>query len=367
MLSSRPARRYSRAIAPILAIVTLAAPRAHAQSTTGEAEPIQLAAIELATKWLGAPPALHHGFAVDVARPWPKIQRDQSYERRVIATVFRRMWERRDPPRPQAAVALNPFEEALAAYTGTRAIHELLADKHFEVVRFFGGTVPFALRSVQLSPPMTDPRPRVWHFEEVPAHPDALRTVRGLQTIERYIGWPAMAQTLATLRATGSGQVDVAAFATILSAVRGTDLRGLIDECFRPDAVFDYAIGDLRTSAIGAAVETAVMVVRHGSGVFEAGTAADPERTLPVLLRFADGSDVRDWVDGSAKSTTLVYTANARVVSAAVDPEMMVLLDSDRANNTVSTEISVRPLGIRLAMHWMSWLQQMMLTYSALV
>lgn len=285
----------------------------------------------------------------------------------MIASVFGRMWGGGDLPRPQSPVPLNRFEEALAAYTGTRAIHQLLEGRNFEVVRFFGGMVPFPLRSVLLSPPMADPRPRALHFDELPVSPEVLRMVRTLQTIERYVGWPTMAQTLTALRTTSGAQVDVAAFATILSAIRGTDLRGLIAECFRPDAVFDYAIGDVRTSATGAAVETAVIVVRQGSGVFEVGTAADPEQTLPLLLQFADGSEVRDWFDGSARSTTLVYTTNARVVSAAIDPEMMLLFDADRANNTFTTAMSFRPLGVRLALHWMSWLQHMMLTYSALV
>ena len=70
---------------------------------------------------------------------------------------------------------LNRFEEALAVYTGTRAIHELLEGSNFEVVRFFGGLVPFPLRSVLLSPPVADPRPRVWRFEELPADADVLR------------------------------------------------------------------------------------------------------------------------------------------------------------------------------------------------
>jgi hypothetical protein len=346
----------------------LTAPRAHGQSASGAAEPVQQAAIELATKWLGPPPALHHGFAIDFARPWPRIQRDQSYERRVIATVFRRMWQRDDLPRPQSPVPLTPFEEALAVYTGTRAIHELLEGSNFEVVRFFGGLVPFPLRSVLLSPPVADPRPRALLVDEWPATPEVVRAVRTLQTIERYVGWPAMVQTLAALRATRDRQLDAAAFANTLSLIRGTDVRGLIAECFRPDVAFDYAIADVRSSMPGQTpVETSVTMVRHGSGAFEVGTAGDPERTLPLLLQLSDGSEVRDWFDGSAKSTTLVYTTNARVVSAAIDPEMMLLVDADRANNTFTTAVPFRPLGVRLALHWMSWLQQMMLTYSALV
>ena len=46
---------------------------------------------------------------------------------------------------------------------------------------------------------------------------------------------------------------------------------------------------------------------------------------------------------------------------------MMLLLDVNRANNTFATSSPIRPLGIRLALHWMTWLQHTMLAYTALV
>jgi hypothetical protein len=359
--ASSGARSWARVIASILACVTLAASRAHGQSTSPTAEPIQLAAIELATTWLGRAPALPHGVDVDVARPWPRLPRDRSYERRVIARVFHRMWER-------GAAPLNRFEEALAVYTGTRAIHELLEERNFEVVRFFGGLVPFPLRSVLLSPPVADPRPRVWRFDELPADADVLRTVRGLQTLERYVGWPAMAQALATMRAGGHSSLDADVLAATLSAVRGADLGSLVHECFRSDAVFDYAITNVQSPSSGVGLfETSLTITRLGSGIFEVAGEGDRERSMPVLVRFADGTEIRDWFDGAATSTTLVYTATSPVASAAIDPELMLLLDVNRANNSFTTTSPIRPLGVRLALSWMAWLQHTMLSYSALV
>ena len=54
---------------------------------------------------------------------------------------------------------------------------------------------------------------------------------------------------------------------------------------------------------------------------------------MPVLVRFADGTEVRDYFDGAAPSSTLVYTAKSPAVSAAIDPDLMLLLDVNRANN----------------------------------
>jgi hypothetical protein len=130
--------------------------------------------------------------------------------------------------------------------------------------------------------------------------------------------------------------------------------------------VFDYAIDDVRSSlADDGRYESTLILARHGTGVFELD--GDRERSMPVLVRFGDGTEVRDWFDGAAPSTTLVYTAKSPVVAAAVDPELMLLLDVNRANNTFAASSPVRPLGIRLALHWMAWLQHTMLAYTALV
>jgi hypothetical protein len=316
--------------------------------------------LELLNDWFG-PAALQPNLDGVPVR-WLAFERDQSLERAVIAAVTRQYWSR-SIGRDQ----LTPFEEAIVVYTAARAIHHRLEGSNFAVVRFFGGAVPFPLRSVLLSPQVGHPRPRAWRLEELRAEPQVLRIVRGLQTIERYTGWPAMTEALAALRAAPVARLDVNSLAAALSAIRGTDMRPLVTECFEPAAVFDYAIGDVRSAASGALFETSISVRRVGSGVFEAGTETDPERTMPILVQFADGSELRDWFDGSAERTTLVYNTNSRVVLASIDPEVMLLLDQDRANNTFTMTRAIRPLGIRLALHWVSWLQQMMLTYSAIV
>ena len=125
--------------------------------------------------------------------------------------------------------------------------------------------------------------------------------------MERYVGWPAMAQALATMRA-GGGALDANVFAATLSTVRGTDVTALVRECFRSDAVFDYAIANVQSSASADGLfETSLTLVRPGSGIFEVAGDGDRERSMPVLVRFADGTELRDWFDGAAPSSTLVY------------------------------------------------------------
>jgi hypothetical protein len=115
-------------------------------------------------------------------------------------------------------------------------------------------------------------------------------------------------------------------------------------------------------------VETTVTISRRGSGRFAIGDEEnDRDASMPLRVRFADGSEVREYFDGAAPSTSRVFSAPTAAIAATVDPDAMLLLDDDRDNNTIVRAAPVSRLGIRLALHWMAWLQNTMLSYTALV
>jgi hypothetical protein len=355
----------------------LIAPEAASQTT--RIDNATRAALTMLSAWFGSPPppfvvagvpwqgrfsGASQAGRVSVPLRWLTPARDQSTERALIGALVRQYWVGAEPPD-------TPFKESLVIYVSTRLIHHLLEGSNFETVRFFAGHVPFPLRSVLLSPPVADPRPRVSGFEELESHTAAVEEVRrgvtALQTLERYVGWPTMLEAISTLPLT-TRQRDADAFASVLSDVRGTDLRSLVAECLRADAVFDYAIESLQsTPGPAGMVESTVTITRRGSGRFAIGDeAGDRDASMPLLVRFADGSEARDYFDGAAPSTTLVYSAKSVAIAATVDPDTMLLLDDDRDNNTIVRDAPVSPLGIRLALHWMAWLQNAMLSYTAL-
>lgn len=296
---------------------------------------------------------------------WLSPVRDRSTERALVSALVRQYWSRAVTQDPAAS-----FEEAVILYIAARAVHQLLEVSNFQTTRFFGGVVPWPLRWVLLSPPAADPRPRVWKFDELqPAvDDDVRRAVKALQTLERYVGWPTLLEAISRMRLAVE-RYDAAALITALSDVRGTNMRPLVMECLRADAVFDYSLEGL-TSMPGAAglTETTVTITRRGNGRFAVHhEGGDSDRTMPVLVRFADGTEVRDVFDGAAPSVTLVYSTKAAAVSAAIDPEVMLLLDVNRQNNAIVRDAPLAPLGLRLALHWMAWLQNAMLTYTSLV
>lgn len=339
------------------------------------------AALSLLTSWFGPldAPALtvvgmpwagnlnrdtRRGFASAPVR-WLTPVRDRFTERALIHALLRQYWLR------DSAAPLSSFEEGLINFLGTRAIYQLLEGGNFAVPRFFGGSVPFPLRALQ-TPPVADPRPRVMGFEEIEApnvvDPEVRRTMIALQTLERYVGWPTMLEAIAKMRRESPDRRDAEAFGTALSDVRGTDVRLLIAECLRGDAIFDYAIASLNSTA-GASglIETTVNIARAGSGRFALGRDGDRDQSIPVVTRFVDGTQVRDYVDGERAASTLIYSGKVAATSATVDPDQMLILDVNRDNNAIVRDVPMVPIGFRLALHWMTWLQNAMLSYTAIL
>lgn len=298
---------------------------------------------------------------------WLAPARDLTAERALIAGIGRQYWTG-----PGTAPS---FQEALALYSGTRGIHETLEGRNLATERYFGGFVPFVSRSIMWSPSPRQGRPRMRQFAEVgaPASEEVQRAALALHTLERYLGWPAFQPALAELyeRRAESG-LTPQALADVLGRQRGVDLRWFFAEAFRPGARFDYAVEGLSSEASAtdpARFRTVVAVRRLGDGVF-AGTSATGDGvingSLPVQVRFADGAEIVDYWDGRESSASLVYESRARAVSATIDPDLMLLLDVDRRNNSRSLQPADNPLGMRLVLHWVAWLQDVMLSSTAL-
>ena len=66
---------------------------------------------------------------------------------------------------------------------------------------------------------------------------------------------------------------------------------------------------------------------------------------------------------GRAESMELEYESTSPAVSAAIDPDQLLQLDDDRANNRRTLEAPRRAAAI-WATRWAVWLQDSMLTYA---
>lgn len=310
--------------------------------------------------------AAYPGVAITSTR-WLSTARDFAMERRLLAALAR-----------QYTFAIGNagwFREAVALYLGSVLIHHDLENRNFATPRFFGGVVPFSLRGLLVSPDPADPRPRVLHLADVeePVHApwraasaargsEAQRGALALHTFERMVGWPAFQQILAAFveRARG-GDAGRAQLATIASEFLGRDVSAFFKHGFDRDRRFDYRIDQFATEAIGGEGYRTVVVAARTADAAAAGVV------VPVLLRFEDGSDVSERFAERGTERRLEYRSPSPAVMASVDPDAMVLLDDDRANNTQQLTPPINVLGIRLALHWVMWLQDAMLTYGALI
>src|SRR5262245_21123492 len=213
----------------------------------GHSPASQLTVVEVGWNSLDARAAFP-GLMASAAR-WLTTSRDVSLERTVVAGVNRQFWFEAADQTGRA----EWFAEGLARYAGARALNAVLEGRDYPTLRFFGDAIAYTTRSILLSRAPSDPRPRVSGLEELeaPAAPwrgssattgaEAERAVRAMDTLERYIGWPAIREALA------AGQDDPtlltpSGFASRLSAARGNDLSWFFREAFRVSARFDYGI-----------------------------------------------------------------------------------------------------------------------------
>ena len=326
------------------------------------------------SEWVGA----SYPGVVVTSRRWLALSRDAVAERILVAALARQYWRRVDRDSDPA------FVEGLVLFSAARAIHAVLGGRNFATVPAFGGLFAFPVRAVQLSPNLAQRGPRVRDFDElfdpaaapwraasVEAGSAARLAAEVLATLERYIGWPALQQALAELARRGAA--TPARLAGILEDHRGIDMRWFFEATLDPAAQFDYAVENLASTPAGAessVYRTEVSLRRLGPSVF-AGTSRPRDThtapSLPVSVRLADGTTVAAAIDGRDAESTLVFESRSPAVAATVDPALMLLLDDHRINNSRRLDSTVNATGVRLALHWFIWLQDVMLSSVSLL
>ncbi|HET9466777.1 MAG TPA: M1 family metallopeptidase [Vicinamibacterales bacterium] len=320
--------------------------------------------------WQSESDGMEYPTLFTVGTRWRMPRADTYLEDTVVHEMGHQWW--------YGIVATNEFEDAwmdegINQYANARVMAEEYAEGR-EVPRFFGGFVPWVLEDarwdrltsgeylfayrgsptvdVQATPsfrywpgdsgPMTYSKPALW-----------------LHTLERALGWPMVQQILSTFfeqwKFKHPKPDDLF---QVANEVSRRDLTPFFDQVYRGSAVFDYGVDNVTSEeTIDETFVSDIIVRRHGDGIFP----------VTILATLANGEQRRLSWDGAGRWHRVTLEHASRVVSAQVDPDQVLVLDTNFTNNSYTTEPAAPRAATKWAATWMMWLQDQLLVWAFLV
>jgi len=265
------------------------------------------------------------------------------------------------------------MDEGLNTYATARVLAEAFPRRFAAVGRYFGGFIPWTFADVRWSREVSGNRVTFyrrnpawdtlaapsWRYWPAAAPATTyVKTAVALTMLERIVGWDTMRRVLAAHFSRGAFRHPTPdEFFASASEVSGQDLTWFFDAVFRSAATFDYAVQQVTGQPTNSgAVDSTVVVRRLGSGTFP----------VDVRVTFADGSSVTERWDGRDPWKALRYVRGARVATVEIDPDRVLLLDLNFTNNTWTAAPRTREAADRWALRWLTWCQNVLLTYAFL-
>jgi hypothetical protein len=283
------------------------------------------------------------------------------------------------------------LDEGINEYADSR-LQSIAFQPNYLVQRFFGDFIPWQFRDIPLKratdtnwmntfrraenrDALATPTYLLWPgtHQSLSYHKAALI----LHTLERLHSWERMQRVLATFFERWKFKHPTPEdFFAVLNEVTGQDHKVFLEQVYTNSYNFDYAIErivseniswrGLNDSAKGLAYEqqtldklfrTTVVARRLGTG----------QLPVDVLVTFSDGHQERERWDGRARWQTFTYDRPARAVSAQIDPERVLLLDTNFTNNSRTLEPARDRAATKWSLRWMVWLQDLFMTCAFLV
>jgi hypothetical protein len=273
-------------------------------------------------------------------------------------------------------VGTNEFEDAwmdegFNTFSTARAIDQVYRPNVL-ALRYFGGFVPWVFGDIPLSRETDGNRLAGYRrdattdaqatpsFRYFPATGGSItydKTALWLNTLERWLGWPTLQRVMSTYftRWTFKHPKPQDFFA-VANEVSGRDLGAFFDQVYRGSNAFDYGVQDLKSVREGDVYHTTVVVRRYGGATFP----------VDVAVTFKNGERVTEHWDGMDRWKLYVYDRPAQALAAQVDPDRVLLLDVNYTNNSMTLEPKGAAAAAKGALTWMVWLQDCLLSWTAL-
>jgi len=261
-------------------------------------------------------------------------------------------------------VATNEFEEAwmdegINSYTEAKILASLYGDRT-SAIDFWGMTAADAdiLRLEYLDLPDTDPMSHfAWQFMNSTAYGAISygKTATVLLTLEGIIGADTMQKAMHTYfmryRFTHPTGTD---FIKTIEEVSGRDLGWYFQQALYGTNVLDYEVLDIRSDRADWYAKSppeekkGVRTYRDTVLVHRKGDFVMP---VEVEIKFDNGERTLEKWDGRDRWVRFSYLKKAKVVSAEIDPQHTVPLDTNFFNNSQTAEASGRATW-KLAVYW---------------
>jgi aminopeptidase N len=185
------------------------------------------------------------------------------------------------------------------------------------------------------------------------------KTALWLHTLENWLGWPVLQRGMSVYFAQWKFRhPQPTDFFQALAAAAGRDLTPFFDEVYRGSNTFDYGVQQLTSTPAGRGrFRTTVVARRFGEAVFP----------IEVVTTFNDGSTRVEHWNGVERRMIYRYDSAVRAKSVQVDPNRVLMLDTDYTNNSRTLQPRAREASIKWGLKWMAWLQELLITYGSLV
>jgi hypothetical protein len=347
------------------------------------------AALKYYGTWFGAYPYEQITIVdpVTVFNPVSQGESTGGMEYPTLFTAGTRFWAPALGPQPESVtvheaghqfwygvVATNEFEDAwmdegVNTYSTARVLDAAFPNQFVATARYFGGLAGWAFRDVPWS--RTIDGNRLDAFRPVasfdnqatptwkywPASASAItynKTALWLATLERTIGWDATRAILATHFRQGAFRHPTPReFFALASEVMGQNLNWFFDTFHRSSATFDYGVTQVTSTPEVEGFMHTVVVRRIGDGVFPMTVRVTCENTTRLL----------NW-DGADRWKAFQIRDAAPITKVEVDPDRVLLLDLNYTNNSWTSRPRAGDAASKWAMRWLTWAQELLLTYA---
>ena len=274
-------------------------------------------------------------------------------------------------------VGNNEFEDAwmdegINTFSTARAIAQVY-DPNYLATRYFGGFVPWVFTDIVLSRETEGNRLAGYRhdarsdvqatpsYQYFPASGGSItynKTALWLNTMERWLGWPALQRILSTHFDRWKFRHPTPHdFFEVTTEVLGRDIGWFFDQVYRSSDIFDYGIQELKSAREQDHYRTTVVARRYGEATFP----------VDVKVTFTTGEPALEHWDGKARWKLFTYERAAQAVSAEVDPNHVLLLDVNLTNNSKSLAPNGGRAATKWSMKWMVWLQDHLLSWAFFV